>query len=59
MKFKEIQKSPVFSADHHWQFKRRRDGYESEITALIRAMREDERIRQDQRFAWERWRAES
>jgi hypothetical protein len=48
----------VFPLGYRWQFERRKDGYESDITALVRSMQQDERIRQDQRFAWDRWRAE-
>jgi len=59
MKFKEILKSPVFPLGYRWKFERRKDCYESDITALVRGMRQDERIRQDQRFAWERWRADN
>ena len=58
MKFKDILKSPVFPATHRWLFEKRKGAYESEVTALVRKMLEDERIREDQRFAWERWRAE-
>ena len=32
--------------------------YESDVTALLRKMLENESIQNDQRFAWERWRAE-
>lgn len=56
MKFDKVPKSPVFPADHKWQFEKRKDGYESDITALVRRMLEDESIREDQRAAWERWR---
>ena len=56
MKFDKIPKSPVFPADHKWQFEKRKGGYESDITALVRRMLEDESIREDQRAAWERWR---
>lgn len=56
MKFSKFPKSPVFPAGHRWQFEKRRDGYESDITALVRRMLEDESIRDDQRLAWERWR---
>jgi hypothetical protein len=56
MKFLDILKSPVFPAGHRWTFTKRRGGYESEVTALVRAMLEDERIKEDQRFAFERWR---
>jgi hypothetical protein len=58
MKFKDLLKSPVFPAGHRWSFSKRKKGYESDITALVRTMLEDERIAADQRFAWERWRAE-
>lgn len=58
MKFKELLKSPVFPAGHRWNFAKRRKTYESDVTALVRTMLEDERIAADQRFAWERWRAE-
>jgi hypothetical protein len=56
MKFDKVPKSPVFPANHNWQFEKRKDGYESDVTALVRRMREDESIREDQRVAWERWR---
>ncbi|OGA52705.1 MAG: hypothetical protein A3F74_23735 [Betaproteobacteria bacterium RIFCSPLOWO2_12_FULL_62_58] len=56
MKFSKVTKSPVFPAGHKWQFEKRKDGYESDITALVRRMLEDESIREDQRAAWERWR---
>lgn len=39
-----------------WEIRKRADGYESDVTALARAMLEDEAIREDQRWAWERWR---
>ncbi|HKA39907.1 MAG TPA: hypothetical protein VKD25_09060 [Burkholderiales bacterium] len=56
MKLREILKSPVFPAGKQWEIRKRKDGYESEITALVRGMVEDEKIREDQRWAWERWR---
>jgi hypothetical protein len=58
MKFKEILKSPVFPLGHRWRIQKRPGIYESEVTALVREMLKDESIRQDQRFAWERWRAD-
>lgn len=58
MKFKELLKSPVFPAGHLWNFSKRKKIYESDVTALVRTMLADERIEADQRFAWERWRAE-
>jgi hypothetical protein len=56
MKLREILKSPVFAADKKWEVEKRKGGYESEITAMVRGMLEDEKIREDQRWAWERWR---
>jgi hypothetical protein len=56
MKLREILTSPVFPLGKKWDFKKRTDGYESDVTALVRRMVEDEAIREDQRWAWERWR---
>ena len=56
MKLREILKSPVLPLGKRWAFKKRADGYESNVTALVRAMLADEAIREDQRWAWERWR---
>jgi hypothetical protein len=56
MKLREVPQSPEFPAGKKWELKRRTEGYESDITALVRAMLEDESIREDQRWAWERWR---
>jgi hypothetical protein len=56
MKLREILKSPVFPAGKKWEIKKRREGYESDITAMVRGMLEDEKIQEDQRWAWERWR---
>jgi hypothetical protein len=58
MKFRDILKSPVFPRGHRWGHTLRKNQYESEATALVRKMLEDESIQRDQRFAWERWRAE-
>ena len=58
MKFKDLLKSPVFPLGHRWNFAKRKKGYESDVTALVRTMLADESIRADQQFAWERWRAE-
>ena len=58
MKFKDILKSPVFPRGNLWNFEKRKKLYESDVTALVRKMREDPRILADQKFAWERWRAE-
>lgn len=56
MKFSKVLRSPVFPAGHEWRFEKRKGGYESDITAMVRGMLEDESIREDQRAAWERWR---
>jgi hypothetical protein len=56
MKLREILKSPVFAAGRKWDFKKRTDGYESDTTALMRRMLEEDTIRDDQDWAWERWR---
>ncbi len=56
MKFDKVTKSPVFPADHKWPFEKRKGIYESDVTAMVRRMLEDEAISEDQRVAWERWR---
>lgn len=48
--------SPVFPQGKTWDFKKREGIYESDVTAMVRRMLEDEAIREDQRAAWERWR---
>ena len=58
MKWHRVVKSPVFPPGHKWQIEKRKNAYESDVTALVRAMVEDESIREDQRAAWERWRNE-
>lgn len=59
MRWHRFPKSPVFPAGKQWTLAKREDGYESDVTALVRSMLEDETIREDQRAAWERWRNES
>ena len=57
MKWQRFPKSPVFPAGFKWPIKKRKDGYyESDVTALVRTMLENEEVREDQRTAWERWR---
>ena len=56
MKLREILTSPEFPLGKKWDFRKRTDGYESDVTALVRRLVEDEAIREDQRWAWERWR---
>ena len=59
MKWHRFPKSPVFPAGHKWRIDKRKNAYESDVTALVRSMLEDDRIRDDQRAAWERWRNET
>ena len=56
MKWFSFPKSPVYPAETRWKIEKRKDGYESDVTALVRSMLEDDEIREDQRVAWERWR---
>lgn len=52
----QVTKSPVLPIDHPWKVEKRKGVYESDVTALVRGMLEDEAIREDQKRAWERWR---
>lgn len=56
MNEKNVTKSPVFPAGKQWDIRKRSGVYESDVTAMIRGMLQDESIREDQRNAWERWR---
>jgi hypothetical protein len=56
MKWQRVPKSPVFPPGHRWEIHKRREGYESELTALVRSMLQDDAVREDQARAWERWR---
>lgn len=53
----EYKRSPVFPAGARWDAKPDSRYYESELTAMIRKMLEDSRIREDQEWAWHRWRS--
>jgi len=55
MKWQRVFKSPVFPQGFQWPG-RKRKGYESDATALIRSMLDNDEVREDQRLAWERWR---
>ena len=52
----KVSKSPVLAAGHQWTFEKRKGIYESDVTALVRRMLEDDALREDQKRAWERWR---
>lgn len=56
MSSSKFPKSPVFPQAHRWTPITRKDGYESDATALIRALVSDESVREDQKTAWQRWR---
>lgn len=53
----KFKRSPVFPAGERWDAKPDPRYYESELTAMIRKMLEDEHIREDQEWAWRRWRS--
>jgi hypothetical protein len=59
MRWHKFPKSPELPAGKKWEIKKRPEGYESEVTGLVRAMLEDQAISDDQKIAWERWRNES
>ena len=59
MRWFRFPKSPTFPAGHKWPVQKRKGFYESDVTALVRAMLENDAVREDQRIAWERWRDES
>jgi hypothetical protein len=54
---KPVRKSPVFPAGKRWDPKPDPRLYESEVTALVRKMLEDPAVREDQQWAWGRWRS--
>ena len=56
MKWQHFHKSPVFPAGKRWEVNKRKDGYESDLTAMVRSMLQDDAIREDQARAWDRWR---
>ena len=59
MKWHRFPKSPVFPANQKWPIEKRKNAYESDVSALLRGMLQDESVREDQRAAWERWRNEA
>ena len=54
---REVRKSPVFPAATRWYAKPHPRLYESELTAMIRRMLENPEVREDQEWAWRRWRS--
>jgi hypothetical protein len=56
MESTKFPKSPVYAQGHTWKIEKRKGGYESDVTAMVRGMLEDKQMLEDQRTAWERWR---
>jgi hypothetical protein len=56
MKWQRFPQSPVLPAGQRFEIEKRKDGYESDVTALVRAMLQNDEIREDQALAWQRWR---
>lgn len=56
MKWQRFPKSPVFPAGMRWELKKRKGGYESDITGLVNSLLSNDSVREDQARAWERWR---
>ena len=59
MKWQSFPKSPTFPPGQKWPIEKRKGAYESDVTALVRALLDNEAVREDQRLAWERWRNEA
>ena len=57
MKHDKVKDSPVYPAEMRWQAKPDPQHYESELTAMVRTMLEDPQIKEDQEWAWRRWRS--
>lgn len=57
MKDNQVRKSPVFPPRKRWDAKPDPRLYESQVTALVRKMLEDPEVREDQQWAWRRWRS--
>jgi len=57
MKQDEVKKSPVYPAETRWDATPDQKLYESEITAMVRSMLKDPKLKEDQEWAWKRWRS--
>jgi len=57
MKDKQVKRSPVYPAGTRWDESPRDRLYESEVTAMVRRMLEDPKLKEDQEWAWQRWRS--
>ena len=57
MKADKVKKSPVYPASARWEAKPDARLYESDVTAMIRKMLESPDLKEDQEWAWQRWRS--
>ena len=57
MKVDKVKQSPAYPAGTRWEAKPDARLYESELTAMIRKMLESPDIKEDQEWAWQRWRS--
>jgi len=57
MKSDKVKPSPVLPPGKRFDAKPDAKLYESEVTALVRKMLEDPSIKEDQEWAWQRWRS--
>jgi len=57
MKDEKVRKSPVFPAGTKWEAKPDEKLYESEVTAMVRSMLKNPEVKEDQEWAWKRWRS--
>ena len=57
MKSDKVKPSPVFPPGKRFDAKPDPQLYESDVTALVRKMLEDPSIKEDQEWAWQRWRS--
>ena len=57
MKVDKVKQSPVYPAGTRWEAKPDARLYESDVTAMIRKMLESPDIKEDQEWAWQRWRS--
>jgi hypothetical protein len=53
----KVKRSPIFPAEKRWEAQPDDKLYESDLTAMIRKMLEDREIKEDQEWAWRRWRS--
>jgi hypothetical protein len=57
MKVDKVKRSPVYPAGTRWEAKPDERLYESQVTAMIRKMLQSPELKEDQEWAWQRWRS--